>query len=103
MPKLIATENDLASLSQHGLRVETAADPARSALAQPSAVLVLPARDDDHALIATIRTADAQRAADLAGSRKVAAYEAGGFLGLDDVAVYEDERPSPWWKRLFRR
>lgn len=101
MPKLISSENEAASLAGHGLPIETAADPARSALAQPSAVLVLPARDSDHALVATIRTADARRAEQTGGGRKVAAYEATGFLGLDDAVVYEDEQPKPWWKRLF--
>jgi hypothetical protein len=102
MTKLITDKNDAAALANHGLTVETAADPARSALAQPSAVLVMPARDDDHALIATIQSAEARRAAEIAGSRKVAAYEAGGFLGLDDVAVYEEEQPKPWWKRILK-
>lgn len=99
MPKLIAAESDAATLAGRGLPVEKTAEPARSALAQSSAVLVLPARDDDHALVATIRTADARRAEHT--GRKVAAYEATGFLGLDDTVVYEDEQPKPWWKRLF--
>jgi hypothetical protein len=103
MTKLIIDENDAESLANQGLAIEIAADPTRSALAQPSAVLVMPARDDDHALIATIRSADARRAAEIAGSRKVAAYEATGFLGLDDTPVYEEEQPRPWWKRLFRK
>jgi hypothetical protein len=101
MARIITTEQQASSLSSRELPIESAADPVRSALAQPRAVLVLAGRDDEHSLIATIRTRDARRTDDLAGDRKVAAYEATGFLGLEDVAIYEEEQPRPWWKRLF--
>lgn len=104
MAKLITDQSDAASLAEHGLPIETAADPARSALEQASAVLVMPAREDDQALIATIRSSRPvpAPAKEVAGDKKVAAYEAGGFLGLEDVPVYEEEPAKPWWKRLFR-
>jgi len=101
MPRYIATEPDAQFLAANGCVVESAADPQRSAFAQPSAVLILPGNDDHHALIATIRTGRARRAEEIARGRRLAAYEATGFLGLEDSVVYEDERPKPWWKRLF--
>jgi hypothetical protein len=102
MPRYIASEADAHSLAANGHPVEVAADPERSAFALPSAVLVLPGSNDEHAIIATIRTGRARRAEEIAGERRLASYEATGFLGLDDSVVYEDELPKPWWKRLFR-
>lgn len=102
MTRYIVAESDAQVLAATGRAVESAADPQGSAFAQPSAVLVLPGHDDDHALIATIRTGRARDAQEIAGGRRLAAYEATGFLGLEDSVVYEDEQPKPWWKRLFR-
>jgi len=101
MPRYIATESDAQVLAATGRAVESAADPLGSAFAQPSAVLVLPG-NDENVLIATIRTGRARDAQEIAGGRRLAAYEATGFLGLEDSVVYEDEQPKPWWKRLFR-
>ena len=100
MPRYIAAESDAQVLAATGRAVEFAADPLGSAFAQPSAVLVLPDNNED-ALIATIRTGRALDAQEIAGGRRLAAYEATGFLGLEDSVVYEDEQPKPWWKRLF--
>jgi len=101
MPRYIAAESDAQVLAATGQAVESAADPLGSAFAQPSAVLVLPG-NDENVLIATIRTGRARDAQEIAGGRRLAAYEATGFLGLEDSVVYEDEQPKPWWKRLFR-
>ena len=86
-----------AALAQHVGNVEvsrTAADEVESALAAAAAVpaaLVMPAADGEQTLLATFRTRDGgttepeQQAAPKA-------YEAGGFLGLSDEPVFEDEK-----------
>jgi hypothetical protein len=86
------------------------------ALARPSAVIaVLPAGQGDFLGIATFRqarAAAAQRAA-TERSRSIpptqpAAHQsstrAGGFLGLSDEPVFDDEAPQEkkgWWKKFW--
>jgi hypothetical protein len=103
MTRYIVGDEEAAALAAQGRDVEQVSDPLRSALAQPSAVLVLPARDGEHAFIATLRSSTAREAEEIGKGRKVAAYEATGFLGLEDSVVYEEpEAQKPWWKRLLR-
>ncbi len=65
--------------------------PVLEALAsdRPS-VLLLPASDPNEAVIARVMPRGAN--ADPRISRSADRYEAGGFLGLSDEAVYEDEK-----------
>ena len=102
MPRYIASESEAQALAATGRAVEAAVDPECSAFAQPSAVLLLPGNDDQHALIATIRKGRSLQAEELASGRRPTTYEATGFLGLEDTVVYEEEQLKPWWKRLFR-
>lgn len=99
--RFVTTEADAALVSGDRREVETAADPVRSALAQPSAVIVAPARDEAQALVVTVRNSRARQAQEVAPERNVREFEATGFLGLQDEAVYEEEQPKSWWRRKF--
>jgi hypothetical protein len=101
MVRWIAHPEDASRLSGSNMRVETAADPVRSALGQPSAVILLPSARFGENLVAAVRNTTAQLVDQRRQSRKVAAYAATGLLGLDDEPVYEDEQPKKsWWRRL---
>ena len=103
MVRWIAHPNDASQLSSSNLQVETAADPIRSALGQPSSVIVLPSTQAGEAILASVRNLTAQQVEQRRQGRKVAAYAATGLLGLDDEPIYEDEQPKSWWKRLVGR
>ncbi len=83
------------------------ADALASALESESAsVAVLPAAHCDTALVVTIQRPERKpamaRAAHV-GDEPVA-YRAGGFLGLADEPVFEEEEPAPprkWWKKIL--
>lgn len=110
MPRYIAAVEDLDALGRDRSRhYDSVPDAVRAALSQPCAVLVMPARDDTHSLVITIRSTQAhqvpsaqeRQSEEPTPGRRVAYYEATGLLGLEDVAVYDDESAKPWWKRLF--
>jgi hypothetical protein len=111
------TTSILRSMLAHGTRIDTLLrGPVDYALARPSAVIaVLPAGQGDFLGIATFRqarAAAAQRAA-TERSRSIpptqpAAHQsstrAGGFLGLSDEPVFDDEAPQEkkgWWKKFW--
>jgi hypothetical protein len=87
-----------AALAQHVPNVElsrTAADELESALdaaATTPAVLVTPAADGEHTLLATFRTRDGENTEATTAPVEPAAYQAGGFLGLADEPVFDDEK-----------
>ena len=107
MTRWIISEAEAAALEREGHSAERAADPLRSALGQPSAVVLMkPAADSkqnggaEELLLLTVRHREAKQAEELGGERKVVAYEATGLLGLLDEAVYSDTKPKPrWWRR----
>jgi len=101
MVRWITHPNDASRLSNWNLQVETAADPIRSALGQPSSVIVLPSTRPGEAVLASVRNLTAQQVDERRQGRKVASYAATGLLGLDDEPIYEDEKPQGWWKRLM--
>jgi hypothetical protein len=111
------TTSILRSMLAHGTRIDTLLrGPVDYALARPSAVIaVLPAGQGDFLGIATFRrarAAAAQRAA-TEQSRSIppaqpAAHQsstrAGGFLGLSDEPVFDDEAPQEkkgWWRKFW--
>ncbi len=111
------TTSILRSMLAQGTRIDTLLrGPVDYALARPSAVIaVLPAGQDDFLGIATFRrarAAAAQRAA-TEPSRSIplaqpaahhASTRAGGFLGLSDEPVFDDEAPQEkkgWWKKFW--
>lgn len=87
-----------AALAQHVRNVELARAPgdevesALQAAATGPAALLMPAADGEHTLLAKLRTRDVAPAA--AGSAPAApsSYQPGGFLGLADEPVYDDEK-----------
>lgn len=97
--KWIAFDQETASaLAQHTGNVEvarTGMDEVESALeaasARPSALL-MPAADGEHTLLATFRPREAQREDKPQKHVEPKGYEAGGFLGLADEPVYDDEQ-----------
>jgi hypothetical protein len=121
MARWIAFDQDTTSILRSTLKQGTRIDtllrgPVDYALARPSAVIaVLPASGGDGLGIATfrrVRAAVAQRAATeqfrnftpaQPGANK-ASTRAGGFLGLRDEAVFEDEAPQEkkgWWRKFW--
>jgi hypothetical protein len=111
------TTNILRSTLAQGTRIDTLLrGPVDYALARPSAVIaVLPAGGGDALGIATfrrVRAAMAQRPAteQLRSSlpprpgTQYASTRAGGFLGLSDEPVFEDEAPEEkkgWWRKFW--
>ena|SRR6478672_6609112 len=110
------TTNILRSTLAQGTRIDTLLrGPVDYALARPSAVIaVLPAGGGDSLGIATfrrVRATVAQRTATEVRSslppRPAAQYastRAGGFLGLSDEPVFEDEAPEEkkgWWRKFW--
>ena len=111
------TTNILRSTLAQGTRIDTLLrGPVDYALARPSAVIaVLPAGSGDRLGIATfrrVRAAVAQRAAteQVRSSlpprpgAQYASTRAGGFLGLSDEPVFDDEAPQEkkgWWRKLW--
>jgi hypothetical protein len=111
------TTSILRSTLAQGTRIDTLLrGPVDYALARPSAVIaVLPAGQGDFLGIATFRRARAavvQRAATgqvrsslppRPGAQH-ASTRAGGFLGLSDEPVFEDEPPEEkkgWWRKFW--
>ena len=111
------TTSILRSMLAQGTRIDTLLrGPVDYALARPSAVIaVLPAGQGDFLGIATFRrarAAAAQRAAS-EPSRSIppaqpaahhSSTRAGGFLGLSDEPIFDDEAPSGkkgWWKKFW--
>lgn len=78
-------------------------EPLQSALQSrsPISLLAMPADTPNRVLIATFRRA-AQTAAP-ADSPDPIAFEAGGFLGLSDEPVYQDEPQAgrKWWRKIL--
>ena len=121
MARWIAFDQDTTSILRSSLAQGTRIDtllrgPVDYALARPSAVIaVLPASGGDGLGIATFRrgrAAVAQRAATEQFSNFIpaqpgahkASTRAGGFLGLRDEAVFEDEKPQEkqgWWRKFW--
>jgi hypothetical protein len=111
------TTSILRSTLAQGTRIDTLLrGPVDYALARPSTVIaVLPAGGGDNLGIATfrrVRAAVAQRAATqpLRSSlpprpaAQHASTRAGGFLGLSDEPVFEDEAPQEkkgWWRKFW--
>ena len=84
------------------------ADALASALESESAsVAVLPAAHCDTALVVTISRPERQPAMARAAhvGEEPISYRAGGFLGLADEPVFEEEEPAPaqrkWWKKIL--
>jgi hypothetical protein len=121
MARWIAFDQDTTSILRstlaHGTRIDTLLrGPVDYALARPSAVIaLLPAGGGDSLGIATFRRARAtvaQRAVaqQLRSSlpprpaEQHASTRAGGFLGLSDEPVFEDEAPEEkkgWWRKFW--
>jgi hypothetical protein len=110
------TTNILRSTLAQGTRIDTLLrGPVDYALARPSAVIaVLPAGGGDSLGIATfrrVRAAVAQRAATEVRSSLPprpaalrASTRAGGFLGLSDEPVFEEEvseEKKGWWRKFW--
>ena len=111
------TTSILRSTLAQGTRIDTLLrGPVDYALARPSAVIaVLPAGQGDFLGIATFRRARAavvQRAATGQVRSSLpprpdaqhASTRAGGFLGLSDEPVFEDEVPEEkkgWWRKFW--
>jgi hypothetical protein len=116
------TTSILRSTLKQGTRIDTLLrGPVDYALARPSAVIaVLPAGSGDSLGIATfrrVRAAVAQRPAteqvrnippvqpaDHRASTHGTSTRAGGFLGLSDEPVFEDEAPEEkkgWWQKFW--
>lgn len=112
------TTNILRSTLAQGTRIDTLLrGPVDYALARPSTVIaVLPAGAGDTLGVATfrrVRAAVAQRAAiDQVRSSSLpprpatqhASTRAGGFLGLSDEPVFEDEvseEKKGWWRKFW--
>jgi hypothetical protein len=111
------TTSILRSMLAQGTRIDTLLrGPVDYALARPSAVIaVLPAGQGDFLGIATFRRARAAAAQRTATepSRSIpptqpaahhASTRAGGFLGLSDEPVVDDEAPPEkkgWWKKFW--
>lgn len=87
-----------AALAQHVEDVElarTGADELESALdaaAAGPAAMVAPATDGEHTLFATFRTRAADVGEETHAPVEPSAYEPGGFLGLADEPVFEDDK-----------
>ena len=121
MARWIAFDQDTTSILRSTLKQGTRIDtllrgPVDYALARPSAVIaVLPAAGGDGLGIATfrrVRAAVAQHAVTeqlrniLPGQPAAhrAATRAGGFLGLSDEPVFEEEAPQEkkgWWRKFW--
>jgi len=110
------TTSILRSTLAHGTRIDTLLrGPVDYALARPSAVIaLLPAGGGDSLGIATFRRARAtvaQHATQQLRSSlpprpaaQHASTRAGGFLGLSDEPVFEDEAPEEkkgWWRKFW--
>ncbi len=86
-----------AALSAHLPDVElsqTASDEldgALAAAASSACAVLIPARDGEHALFITMKTRDANAEAQPHTPVMPASYQAGGFLGLADEPIFEDD------------
>jgi hypothetical protein len=112
------TSSILRSTLAQGTRIDTLLrGPIDYALARPSAVIaVLPAGQGDFLGIATFRRARAAAATQRAATEQLrsslpprpgaqyASTRAGGFLGLSDEPVFDDEAPQEkkgWWRKFW--
>lgn len=87
-----------AALAQHLSDVDvskTAADAFDSAIEAATGAhvaLVAPTADGEETLLVTFRTKNNETAEAPAGSAEPVGYQAGGFLGLADEPLYDDEQ-----------
>jgi hypothetical protein len=110
------TSSLLRSMLAQGTRIETLLrGPVDYALARPSAVVtVLPAsggaagiavfRPSRHVAVTLPQSAVRQCALPPRASQRSEGTRAGGFLGLSDEAVFEEDRPKPkqgWWRKFW--
>ncbi|MBZ5505499.1 MAG: hypothetical protein LAO78_08435 [Acidobacteriia bacterium] len=106
------TSSLLRSMLAQGTRIDTLLrGPVDYALARPSAVVaVLPASGGGDLGIAVFRPAQhvaaapRQSALPPRASRRSETTRAGGFLGLSDEAVFEEDverEKKGWWKRFW--
>ena len=109
-----AFDEQSASLLQQKTQgnVQLASGDALSAAlkAGTAALAVLPATTPGHALLITVSRNQGRAAAKPHAAPQTreeeheVSYVAGGFLGLSDEPVYEEEQPQPkkqWWKKLM--
>lgn len=103
MPRWITFDETTAARLQapngENFRVATG-DALDAAIDSANAVAILPASAGE-VLIARVRRATLA-IADTEASTAVG-YSAGGFLGLSDDPIYEEEPAAkhPWWKRIL--
>lgn len=85
-------------------------DAFESALHQGDCTLLLPSQTPGQVLFLQVRVkpnfvplANPSPAVKSHDEAEPVAYEAGGFLGLVDSPVYDDEAPSPkkWWRKFL--
>ena len=103
----------LRATTNHTVEERTQGDALTAALACDDAVALLPGggSDNDALLITVHRCEHAQQPEALAPGEvarwsdpSAKSYAAGGFLGLLDEPVYEDEqpqKPKSWWKKVI--
>jgi hypothetical protein len=107
MPRWIAFDEPTAAALQSripGQQVELGAgDVLASALASSTAVALLPATDGAVLILALRHIVAGQLETEPASS--AAAYSAGGFLGLTDEPIFQEEEESlpktRWWHKLL--
>jgi hypothetical protein len=83
-------------------------DAFESALHQGDCTLLLPSQTPGQVLFLQVRlrldpVAESSLAVKPHNTEEPVSYEAGGFLGLVDSPVYEDEAPRPkkWWQKFL--
>jgi hypothetical protein len=104
MPEWIAFDDATAAAFQaHTSRPVhiSAGNALDSALNAGNAVVLIPGNDRRAVLVAFRRNPPSQSAP---GADGTSSTVAGGFLGLTDETVLEEEPPrgESWWRRLFR-
>ncbi|MBV8205218.1 MAG: hypothetical protein JO041_00355 [Acidobacteria bacterium] len=93
MTRYFVSPTEIASLQNGARSTPVEADLLAAALEQSAAVVVLRARNSSERLLASVR-----RTVPLN-------YEAGGFLGLQDIEVHAEPAGTPAktiWRRWFR-
>ena len=69
-------------------------DAALAAATASASAVVMPAQDGEHALFVTMRTKDPNADTEPHVPVQPTSYQAGGFLGLADEPVFEDEKTT---------